>query len=248
MFVNTHNNRGFTLIELSIVLLIISLITGGIIAGRSLVQSAKLTDLADTVNKYQTATRAFELQYHALPGDIANATEYWPGQTYSGNDNGNITETSQGGANAADGGSADVTENRTYFEQLALAGLVEGSYDSTTSGKSFALFPEKAYFIPIYSSREQLFGCFGVCSFSESNYLRLANIGTTGPLTPVAFLSPPDAKTLDMKIDDGRPGTGAVTVINFTDCTNVANYSSMGSAKYKLEHQTPKCGMVFEIN
>ncbi len=242
MVLTSPKNAGFTLIELSIVLLIISLITGGIVAGRSLAHSARLTSLADDVNKYQTAARAFEITYHGLPGDITNATEYWPGQTYSGNGDGKINSISQGGTGAADDGT-DITEDKTVFEQLSLAGVIPGTYNSASEDLNF---PESAieggYFLPKYTSREQEFGCVGLCSAPQKNLLSLSKIGIP------AVLSPPDARTVDMKIDDGKPGTGNVTVSNQADCTDKLWYWEMNVAKYELEYQTPKCAMIFNIN
>lgn len=74
----TRNNRAFTLIELSIVIVIIGLIVAGIVAGQSLVQQAKLRTITSEVEKIRTALNTFRLQYNGLPGDITNAYAYWP--------------------------------------------------------------------------------------------------------------------------------------------------------------------------
>ncbi len=235
--------KGFTLIELSIVLLIISLITGSIVAGRSLVQSARLTSIADTANQYQTSVRAFELQYHGLPGDITNATEYWPGQTYSGNGDGKITGISQGGTGAADDGG-NIEEEGTVFEQLSLANLTSGSYDSSSGDARFPQYAiEGSFFSPRYTSREEGFNC-GACTHLRKNLLMFLK-----NTLPFMVLSPPDAQTLDLKIDDGRPGAGTVTAADFfSNCTDASNYLDMPTARYRLELQTPQCGMLFNLN
>ncbi len=79
---NTKN--AFTLIELSIVLVIISLIVGGIIGGKSLIKSAEIQNAVKEMARVKTAINTFELQYDALPGDMSNATDYWPGVTNDG--------------------------------------------------------------------------------------------------------------------------------------------------------------------
>ena len=78
--------KGFTLIELSIVIVIIGLIVAGVIGGQSLIQQSKLRSIITDVNKYKTAYNTFYLQFSSLPGDMSNASSYWP-VTPNGNDN-----------------------------------------------------------------------------------------------------------------------------------------------------------------
>ena len=70
--------RGFTLVELSIVLVIVGLLMGGVLVGRDLVRKAQLRTVLTDLEEVQSATRLFSEQYNALPGDIPNATDYWP--------------------------------------------------------------------------------------------------------------------------------------------------------------------------
>ena len=66
---------GFTLIELSIVLVIIGLIIGGILVGKDLIVAAANRAYISQLEKYNTATNAFKLKYGCLPGDCAIATK-----------------------------------------------------------------------------------------------------------------------------------------------------------------------------
>src|SRR5579883_3383059 len=61
---------GFTLIELSIVLIIIGLIVGGILTGRDLIDAAARRAQISQIEKYNTAVHTFQVKYGYLPGDI----------------------------------------------------------------------------------------------------------------------------------------------------------------------------------
>ncbi len=72
-----HNKAGFSLLELSIVLVIIGLLASGVMVGQSLVRGAELRSVMNDHNKILSATNAFRLKYNALPGDMRNATAFW---------------------------------------------------------------------------------------------------------------------------------------------------------------------------
>ncbi len=83
------DRHGFTLIEISIVLVIIGLIVGGILVGRDLIRLAELRADISAVNKFDAAANTFRLKYNCIPGDCANATQFLAG-AYNGNGNGAI--------------------------------------------------------------------------------------------------------------------------------------------------------------
>jgi prepilin-type N-terminal cleavage/methylation domain-containing protein len=74
---NFNYKHGFTLIELSIVIVIIGLIVAGVVSGQSLITQAKLRSVASEYNKYDSATNTFYLEYNALQGDMSNAWEFF---------------------------------------------------------------------------------------------------------------------------------------------------------------------------
>ena len=62
-----HKNTsslGFTLIELSIVLVIIGLIIGGVLIGQDLVKSSQIRSLASQLQQYKSAVATFENKYN----------------------------------------------------------------------------------------------------------------------------------------------------------------------------------------
>lgn len=61
--------KGFTLVELSIVLIIIGLVIGGILVAQSMISSAKIQNLIGSIQKYEIAVSNFTLNYKFYPGD-----------------------------------------------------------------------------------------------------------------------------------------------------------------------------------
>ncbi len=74
-----RRQRGFTLIELAIVLVIIGLILGMVFKGRQLIDSAKVKSTAAQYNKILAAINIFYDRYGFFPGDGCLADETDPG-------------------------------------------------------------------------------------------------------------------------------------------------------------------------
>src|SRR5690242_5646474 len=62
-------SRGFTLIEMSIVLVIIGLIVGGILKGQEIVNSAREKSVINQINAVRQAQGTYFDRHNALPGD-----------------------------------------------------------------------------------------------------------------------------------------------------------------------------------
>src|SRR6478736_5064846 len=77
MFSLKKQLHAFSLVELSIVLVILGLLTGGILAGQSLIRAAELRAVSTEFVRYKTATHSFRDKYFQLPGDMNNATSFW---------------------------------------------------------------------------------------------------------------------------------------------------------------------------
>lgn len=82
-------NRGFTLIELSIALVIISLVIGGVLVGNDLIKSAGNRAFVSQLERYNAAVNTFKTKYNCLPGDCTGVTAY--GFTGNGNSNGMVS-------------------------------------------------------------------------------------------------------------------------------------------------------------
>ena len=65
--------KSFTLVELSIVLMVMSILTATTLVGRSLVYQAYAKTIIEHQQEYHQAITDFFMTYHALPGDFNDA-------------------------------------------------------------------------------------------------------------------------------------------------------------------------------
>lgn len=203
--------RGFTLIELSIVLVIIALIVSGVLVGKDLIRHAQLRTIFTDAETYTTAMHTFKLKYNGLAGDHPAATSFWPAAT-NGNGNGRIEWI---GYVPPDYNLNLVSENFGVWQQLSLAGLIPGNYTgiaadcggsdcsalgvnipaSKIGGGGFAINMDMEYNMwntPINGNQLIFGGAYGVSTYAA------------------APLMPSEAYILDLKYDDGNPDTGSI--------------------------------------
>jgi|GEM_PF-137102 len=248
-------NQGFSLVELSIVLVILGLLTGGILAGQNLIRAAELRSINTQIQNFQSATYTFRDKYFQLPGDFDQAEDFWgtatncPGtnaQPSTGlptcnGDNDGILETNSGNAQ----------ERFRYWHHLANAGLLEGSYTGVTGpgGADHAVFGENVPRGRISNTGWAIVNWdnsgggnnFHFAYDFKNHYVFGGQHASSAPAEQV--LVPEEAWNVDTKIDDGKPGTGRV-VGNVNNCSLAANNTDY-TAGYDLQRAAPGCMMRF---
>jgi type II secretory pathway pseudopilin PulG len=74
MFVMPYRARGFTIVELGIVLAVVALLAAGLmVAGRAMIRRGEVADLIAKTRDLAAAARAFKGRYGFFPGDLPNA-------------------------------------------------------------------------------------------------------------------------------------------------------------------------------
>ncbi len=252
---------GFTLVELSIVLVIIGLLIGGTMAGTALVKAGQLRSVISEYQRYTAAVTSFKTRFHALPGDMPNASSYWglaAGATCSttnsgtkatcdGNNDGNINGTvTLGNGNTSD-------ESYRFWQHLSNAGLLDGNfsgvpgtcdYCSTRSNSPNSKYSPGLWFAWNFGNAND-WGGGDIFNGQYDNILELGGMLASSTGDPVnALFKPADMASIDSKIDDGMPAQGFVVVRHISGCTNTADYTLM-SATYNLTATLAKCVAVF---
>ncbi|MDG1286735.1 MAG: prepilin-type N-terminal cleavage/methylation domain-containing protein [Rickettsiales bacterium] len=235
----THSSKsGFTLLEISIVLIIIGLIVGGITVGQEMVRSAELQSVATDVHKYRQAIKTFESIHDSLPGDMPDAEDYWGvvvgdcltvegtgNQTCNGDGDGYIDAPSTMGP-------ADVLhESWRAWEHLSNTEILSENYTGISEvGCSMANWCANAgNNIPTSNASSgagwAMFDVFRGSSFfwegkNETRQVlllgdskNLAGDGNSDVLFGMV-LTPQEIASLDGKLDDGRPNRGEYVNMN----------------------------------
>jgi len=114
------NQKGFTLVEIAIVLVIIGLLLGGILKGQEMIIQAKIKNAMADFSGISAAYHGYQDRYRKIPGDDNGATR-WATPTAATNGDGNgIVAGLYNSATAAD-------ESRLWWDHLRRAGFVAGS-------------------------------------------------------------------------------------------------------------------------
>src|SRR4051812_5296019 len=80
-----QKEKGFTLVEIAIVLVIIGLLLGGILKGQEMITQAKIKNSIADFSGISAAYYGYQDRYRAIPGDDTGATRWTGGVAGSGN-------------------------------------------------------------------------------------------------------------------------------------------------------------------
>lgn len=246
----TSNNAAFSLIEMSVVLIIISLIVSGLLLSSSFIKAAQLKSVITEFQTFQTAANSFKQQYAYLPGDIPNATSIWKvvNQNENGNGNGDIDINSI---------ILSEMEPLIFWKHLSLAGILPTQYNSSLSNNTPPTIIGTNIPASNYQSLDQVgLSCWGV----YGKYLYLGGI-YSGPIStseapqqhyliPTSdAISPLDAYYIDQKIDDGHASSGFVkSQLGLTDLSQSSTACISNSptvTDYNISNNARGCLMSF---
>jgi prepilin-type N-terminal cleavage/methylation domain-containing protein len=209
--------NGFTLIEISIVFIVIGLIVGGILLSQDLIKSSKYRKIISEHEYFLQAVVKFEEIYNNLPGDIPNASSIWS-TAANGNGDGMI----------GNGLGTDLTgETLASWNHLYRAGLVLESYTGTTYSGS--LYFKAGYNVPGSKANEGMYSLYYMTNSvgiygKKENMIAFARNSTSSNF-PWAdgILTPKDAQFIDLKIDDGLPSSGRLYILRGDSVWATAN-------------------------
>ena len=199
--------RGFTMVELSIVLVIIGLIVAGVLVGQDLIRGAEVRATVSQLERFSATVNTFRVKYTQIPGDINKAEDFGLNDPdvatigLDGDANGLLSSVNDD----VDSISLASGEIVNFWFHLSRAKLIEGNFDGVqTGGQLSETFPRT----------KMNRGGFSVYNRDGVNHFHVGVTSSAGPDHEFANnLKPEEAYGIDVKIDDGLPDTGGTVAI-----------------------------------
>ncbi len=266
----SRKKSAFSLIELSIVLIIIGLLVAGITGGASLIKSSELRSVMGEARAYAVSVNAFYTQFNAYPGDYgtniggvsASSTvaaygdadgtiEYYSSATPSG---GTKSESSAAWIHLRYAGMIDNLPATIALTEATTA-PVFGTASSTNSPTAPSSKTKNNGWAFDYRTATE-----GNSTAANQNTVVLSGtIGTSvtagtatllvGTNVATASLIGSDALSIDAKIDDGYANLGKVRGVNPGSSSSCYTASTSAAANYVTTSSSTKvCALSFQID
>lgn len=214
--------RGFTLVELSIVLVIIGLLIGGILASQSMITTAKMARAIKQVSEYEIAINNFKSKYGTIPGDSNQIIDpnYWVV------------------------GDNDKTLSFQYESGIAWYQLSVGVGVKNKFGNNFVSFdpfnPLTEENCPRLNLKQDIRDYPCLHMVWGNNTLQFRYVTSPPSVAPTYdILMPAEALAIDTKVDDGKSGTGKVIAYAWaTGGTTGYDKCADGDGVYNVANKT----------
>lgn len=209
-----QNLDGFTLVEMSIVMIIIGLLIGGTFGGMKLIENMEINRTIRELKSYESGAITFKDIYSRLPGDISNPSVRLNNCTTAPCSRGGNGDRVVGPGGVINTTPMVVTDERfAFWHHLSAAGLIEGV--TNVDDMAFGQGQPANGLGGGYRLERYINGSF----YFPTNIVR-GHILLLSGLESAAYTTQPEFHSvkcssvakIDRSMDDGMPMTGAISV------------------------------------
>lgn len=191
--IKVQDNSGFSLLELVIVMVVLGILFGGIIAGKSMIENTTIQSIVDDVQKYQQVNVLFLTKYNLYPGDFDTGSDYWSG-AFDGNADDDVYDVIST--------PSSTCEHLAAWQHLYKANMLQAEYTGSEASSSTECEPTDS------DPNEETPGTTVPTTPLGGNH-HYYNFGT---MLQYNRLKPGFAEKVDIKMDDGLYNSGLVGI------------------------------------
>jgi prepilin-type N-terminal cleavage/methylation domain-containing protein len=201
-----QKSSGFTLVEISIVMIIIGLLIGGTFGGMKLIENMQINSTVQMLNAIESSAITFKDTYGRLPGDMPNTAARLPNCTVAPCATGGNGDRRLDASLAMLAAITDTSERFTFWHHLQAAGITSLGIKNTTDMNFGEGQPETALGIGLRMA-------FGA---PNNHWSLITNTiaNATGYATEDLMLNGQILMALEAKMDDGKPQMGRIQTYN----------------------------------
>lgn len=225
----SKSSDGFTLVEISIVMMIIGLLIGGTFGGMKLVEISEVSRTIRDLNAIDSGALTFKDTYGRLPGDIVSPSSRLPNCTSGPCSRGGDGNRTIGlpGTNMQSEALTVSSEKFTMWSQLVAAGLIDGpkNEDDMEFGAGQMVSPIGGG----YRLNGYTLGIIANGRSTNRHTIYVTNIPSdilsAANMADHRFIPCSTLRSIDVKMDDAMPRSGIV--LTSTECqANLADQTS----------------------
>jgi prepilin-type N-terminal cleavage/methylation domain-containing protein len=210
-----QTNKGFTLVEIAIVIVIVGVVIGATLVGFQLIENSRIARTGNNLTAIDNAGTIFKDSYKHLPGDLGNPTAILPNCNTPPCSRGGNQNRILGTTNVFDTTEALTVTNEkfVFWHHLVAADLLTDipNIDNMNFGQGQPAAPIGGGF--------RMVGHLNLVTVADyvidAHSIRIANvpidIRSSAPISDVWPYSCSLIKKLDEKFDNGMPRTGKIT-------------------------------------
>lgn len=228
------NKKGFTLVEISIIVTIISILLSFFISITVNKERYSIKLLSTELQKYDTAIKNFQIKYGFLPGDLKKTQIFELSvNNTDGNENNLIDDKNQ--------------QNNIFDKNIKMNGEIVNFWLHLYNAKMLNNDTKVLPYLDFLKTSIVVF------NDNKKNYYHLSVKAVTenGDIETVNNFTPNQAYLLDKKLDDSIASTGKIIAyggnrIN-NNSKNLVNTNCAVNGEYLTAHKSNLCQLVYEL-